>query len=144
MIKRIGHIGIAVRDLERALIVYQETLGLSLSRIQRTTDQMATTAFLPIGNSEIELVQPATSDSDVAKFLEERGEGLHHICFEVDDIEGAMVDLRERGLQIIDETPRVGPEGERFTFIHPKSAHGVLVELYELPSGQSDFDDGGS
>lgn len=140
MIKRIGHIGIAVWDLERALAVYQEALGLRLSRIQRTTDQTATTAFLPIGDSEIELVQPATSDSQVAKFLEERGEGLHHICLEVDDIEGAMADLREKGLRVIDETPRVGPEGERFVFLHPKSAHGVLVELYELPSSQSESD----
>ena len=141
MIKRIGHIGIIVRDIEKALTVYQGALGLHLARIQERPDLAATIAFLPTGDSEIELVQPVTTDSDVAKFLEERGEGIHHICLEVDDIEGALSDLRGRGLQVIDEIPRVGPEGERFAFIHPKSAHGVLLELYELSSCQSGLDD---
>ena len=141
MIKRIGHIGIVVRDIEKALTLYQGALGLHLARIQERPDLAATIAFLPTGDSEIELVQPVTGDSDVAKFLEERGEGIHHICLEVDDIERALSDLRERGLQVIDEIPRVGPEGERFAFIHPKSAHGVLVELYELSSCHSVLDD---
>jgi methylmalonyl-CoA epimerase len=144
LIKRIGHIGIAVWDLDRALNVYQRALGLRVDRIQERADLTATIAFLPIGDSEIELVEPATSESDVAKFLEKRGEGLHHICLEVDDIEEAMADLREKGLQVIDENPRVGPEGERFVFLHPKSAHGVLVELYELPGSQSESDGGSS
>ena len=141
MIKRICHIGIIVRDIEKALTVYQGALGLHLAKIQERPDLAATIAFLPTGDSEIELVQPVTSDSDVAKFLEERGEGIHHMCLEVDDIERALSDLRERGLQVIDEIPRVGPEGERFAFIHPKSAHGVLLELYELSSCQSELDD---
>jgi len=141
LIKRIGHIGIIVRDIEKALTVYQGALDLHLAKIQERPDLAATIAFLPIGDSEIELVQPATSESDVARFLEERGEGIHHICLEVDDIEKALSDLRERGLQVIDEIPRVGPEGERFAFIHPKSAHGVLLELYELSSCQSGLDD---
>lgn len=133
MIKKIDHIGIVVNDINEALEVYQQALGLSLAKIQERPDQAVTIAFLPTGESEIELVQPLTSDSGVAKFLQKRGEGTHHICLEVDDIEKALADLREKGLQLIDETPRTGPEGEKFAFIHPKSTHGVLLELYEYP-----------
>lgn len=133
MIKRIDHIGIIVNDIEEALKVYQQALGLSLAKIRERPDQAVAIAFLPMGESEIELVQPITSDSGVAKFLQKRGEGIHHICLEVDDIEEALADLREKGLQLIDETPRTGSGGERFAFIHPKSAHGVLIELYEYP-----------
>ena len=133
MIKKIDHIGIVVNDIEEALKVYQQALGLSLARIQEMPGQAVTLAFLPTGESEIELVQPVTSDSGVAKFLQKRGEGIHHICLEVDNVEKALADLREKGLQLIDETPRTGPEGERFAFIHPKSTHGVLIELYEYP-----------
>ena len=133
MIKRIDHIGIVVNDIKEALKVYQQALGLSLAKIQERPDQAVTIAFLPTGESEIELVQPVTSDSGVAKFLKKWGEGIHHICLEVDDIEKALADVQERGLQLIDEIPRTGPEGERFAFIHPKSTHGVLIELYEYP-----------
>lgn len=133
MIKKIDHIGVVVNDIEEALKVYQQALGLTLTKIQDRPDQAVRIAFLPTGESEIELVQPVTSESGVAKFLEKRGEGIHHICLEVDDIEKALADLQERGLQLIDETPRTGPTGERFAFIHPKSTHGVLIELYEYP-----------
>ena len=133
MIKKIDHIGVVVNDIEEALKVYQQALGLTLAKIQERPDQAVTIAFLPTGESEIELVQPVTSDSGVAKFLQKRGEGIHHICLEVDDIEKALADLREKGLQLIDEMPRTGPGGERFAFIHPKSTHGVLIELYEYP-----------
>jgi methylmalonyl-CoA epimerase len=131
MIKRIHHIAIAVRDMEAALRVYQQTLGLGLSEIQDRPDLTAKIAFLPTGDSEIELVQPVTSDTDVARFLDKRGEGIHHVCLEVDDIEEALAELREKGLELIDEVPRVGPNGEKFAFIHPTSAHGALLELYE-------------
>jgi methylmalonyl-CoA epimerase len=133
MIKKIDHIGIVVNDIEEALKIYQQALGLNLAKIQERPDQAVTIAFLPTGESEIELVQPVTSDSGVAKFLQKRGEGIHHICLEVNDIEKTLADLQEKGLQLIDEMPRTGPEGERFAFIHPKSAHGVLIELYEYP-----------
>ena len=133
VIKKIDHIGIVVNDIEEALKVYQQALGLSLAEVQERPDQEVTIAFLPTGESEIELVQPVTSDSSVAKFLQKRGEGIHHICLEVDDIEKTLADLQEKGLQLIDETPRTGPEGERFAFVHPKSTHGVLIELYEYP-----------
>ena len=131
MIKRIHHICIVVRHIEEALITYQQALGLRLVEIQERPDLEARIAFLHTGESEIELVQPVTRDSGEAKFLRKRGEGIHHICLEVDDIEEALAHLREEGLQLTDETPRLGPKGERFAFIHPKSAHGVLVELYE-------------
>jgi len=133
MIKKIDHIGVVVNDIEEALKVYQQALGLSLAKIKERPDQSVTIAFLLTGESEIELVQPLTSDSGVAKFLQKRGEGIHHICLEVDNIEKALADLRDKGLQLIDEMPRTGPEGERFAFIHPKSTHGVLIELYEYP-----------
>jgi methylmalonyl-CoA epimerase len=133
MIKKIDHIGVVVNDIEEALKVYQQALGLSLAKIKERPDQAVTIAFLLTGESEIELIQPLTSDSGVAKFLQKRGEGIHHICLEVDDIEKALADLRDKGLQLIDEMPRTGPEGERFAFIHPKSTHGVLIELYEYP-----------
>jgi len=134
MIRKIDHIGIVVNDIEEALKVYQQALGLSLAKIQERPDQAVTIAFLPTGESEIELVQPLTSDSGVAKFLQKRGEGIHHICLEVDDIKKTLADLREKGLQLIDEMPRIGPEGEKFAFIHPKSTYGVLIELYEYPN----------
>jgi methylmalonyl-CoA epimerase len=133
MIKKIDHIGVVVNDIEEALKVYQQALGLSLAEIKERPDQAVTIACLLTGESEIELVQPLTSDSGVAKFLQKRGEGIHHICLEVDNIEKALADLQEKGLQLIDEMPRTGPEGERFAFIHPKSTHGVLIELYEYP-----------
>ncbi len=133
MIKKIDHIGIVVNDIEEALQVYQQTLGLPLAKIQERPDQAVRIAFLPTGESEIELVQPLTGDSGVARFLEKRGEGIHHICLEVEDIEKALADLQAKGLQLIDETTRLGPAGERFAFIHPKSTHGVLIELYEYP-----------
>jgi len=133
MIKKIDHIGVVVSDIEEALQVYQQALGLTLAKIQDRPDQAVRIAFLPTGGSEIELVQPVTGDSGVARFLQKRGEGIHHICLEVDDIEQALADLQERGLQLIDETPRTGFQGEKFAFIHPKSTHGVLIELYEYP-----------
>lgn len=134
MIKRINHIGIVVQDIEEPLAVYHEAPGLGVPEIRERPDLAAKIAFVPIGESEIELVQPLTSESDAARFLEKRGEGIHHICLEVDDVESALDDLRAKGLQLIDEVPRVAPEGERFAFIHPKSLRGVLIELYESPT----------
>lgn len=134
MIKGINHIGIVVQDIEEALGIYHEALGLGVPDICERPDLAAKIAFVPIGESKIELVQPLTSESDAARFLEKRGEGIHHICLEVADVETALDELRGKGLQLIDEVPRVGPEGERFAFIHPKSLHSVLVELYEAPT----------
>jgi len=131
-VTKINHIGIVVRDIEEALKVYQEALGLELTRIEERPEMGVNIAFLPAGDSEIELVQPTTEEGGVAAFLKKRRGGLHHVCLEVDDIEAALAELRERGLRLIDEQPRQGTHGERFAFIHPKSTHGVLLELYEL------------
>ncbi len=130
MLKKIDHIGIVVRSIEEALKVYRDALGLPLAHVQEVPEQKVKIAFLPIGDCEIELVEPTAADSGVARFLEKRGEGLHHICFEVEDIEAALRDLAAKGLRLIDRQPRQGAIG-RVAFLHPKSAHGVLIELVE-------------
>lgn len=130
MLKKVDHIGIVVRDIEEALKVYRDALGLPLAHIQEVPEQRVRIAFLPVGDCEIELVEPTTADSGVALFLEKRGEGLHHICFEVNDIEAALRELAAKGLQLIDEKSRQGAMGQ-VAFLHPRSAHGVLIELVE-------------
>lgn len=127
---RIDHIGIVVRDIQEALKVYEAALGLPLLEVVEIADQEVQVAFLPIGESNVELVQPTTDDTGVARFLEKRGEGIHHICIEVEDIEAALARLQARGVQLIDQKPRQGAHG-RVAFIHPKGAHGVLIELIE-------------
>ncbi len=127
---RIDHIGIVVCDIQEALQVYETALGLPLSDIVSVPDQKVNVAFLPIGESNIELVQPTTDDTGIAKFLEKRGEGIHHISIEVADIEASLTQLKEQGIQLIDEVPRQGAHG-LVAFIHPKGAHGVLIELIE-------------
>ena len=130
---RIDHIAVLVEDLEAPLKFWQEALGLELTHIQDVPVEMAQVAFLPIGGSEIELVRPTTLDSGLGRFLEKRGPGMHHICLEVDDILGMLAQLREKGVQLINEEPKVSADGRKYAFIHPKSANGVMVELYELP-----------
>ena len=130
MLKKVDHIGIVVRDIEEALKVYRDALGLPLAHVQEVPEQKVKIAFLPVGDCEIELVEPTTADSGVARFLEKRGEGLHHICFEVEDIEAALRDLAAKGLRPINRQPRQGAIG-RVAFLYPKSAHGVLIELVE-------------
>jgi len=126
---KIDHLGIAVRDLDAAAQIYQ-TLGLSLAKTVDVPDQKVRVAFFSIGESTIELVQPTSDDSPVAGHLEKRGEGLHHVAVQVDDIEAALSELRSAGIQLIDETPRRGAEG-RIAFLHPKSTGRVLMELVE-------------
>lgn len=132
-IKKIDHIGIVVQDIETALKVYRDALGLELTKTEFVPEQAVKIAFLPTGESEIELVQPTTDDSGIARYLAKRGEGIHHICLEVDDIEAALAQMAAQGMQLIDETPRMGSGGQKYAFVHPKSAHGVLVELYQRP-----------
>jgi methylmalonyl-CoA/ethylmalonyl-CoA epimerase len=127
---KLDHIGIVVNDIGQALDVYQSALGLPLKEVVDVPDQKVQVAFLPIGDSNIELVQPTASDSGIARYLEKRGEGIHHICIEVQDIEGTLGRLKAQGLQLIDTEPRRGAHGW-VAFIHPKGAHGVLVELVE-------------
>jgi len=130
MLKKVDHIGIVVRDIEEALKVFRDALGLPLAHVQEVPEQAVKVAFLPVGDCEIELVEPTTADSGVARFLERRGEGLHHLCFEVDDIEAALRELAAKGFRLMDKQPRQGAMG-RVTFLHPKNAHGVLIELVE-------------
>jgi methylmalonyl-CoA/ethylmalonyl-CoA epimerase len=131
-IKRIGHVSVVVDDMQAALEFWQDALGLDLSHIENVTAEKSQVAFLPAGGSDIELVMPTTDDSGLARFLEKRGPGMHHICMEVDDLEGMLADLKLKGIRLINETPVIGSGGKKYAFIHPKSAGGVLVELYEV------------
>lgn len=132
-IKRIDHIAIVVDDIQGALGFWQEALGLNLEHVEDVAEQKAIVAFLPTGESEIELVKPTTDDSGVARFLQKRGPGMHHICFEVDGLQEVLDALIVKGVRLINETPTIGAGGNRIAFIHPESTHGVLVELYEKP-----------
>ncbi len=130
-IKRIHHIAIVVEDIDESLTFWQEALGLKLDHLEDVPEQKSLVAFLPTGDSEVELVKPTAQDTGVARFLQKRGPGLHHICLEVDAIEPILVRLKEMGIRLINETPMIGAGGNKIAFIHPESTSGVLVELYE-------------
>jgi len=132
-IKGIDHIAIVVEDLEEALMFWRDRLGLALDHIETVSSQGVKIAFLPVGDSEVELVQPLDDDSGVAKYLRKKGPGMHHLCFEVEDIQERLRDLESRGVRLIDKVPQVMDDGRKLAFLHPKSASGVLIELYELP-----------
>ncbi|MCB9008096.1 MAG: methylmalonyl-CoA epimerase [Ardenticatenaceae bacterium] len=132
MIKKINHIAIVVPDLEASKHFWVDVLGLELAHQEHVADEGVDVAFLPLGESKIELLQPTDEQSGVARYLEKRGSGMHHLCFEVDNIETALAKLKIAEVQLINETPVLGSDGRKFAFIHPKSANGVLVELYEL------------
>lgn len=131
--KGLDHVAIAVKDLDRAIALYRDALGLELSEIEEVPEQQVRTAIFGHGMGRVELISPTTSESGVARFLEKRGEGLHHICIEVEDIEAAIAAMKSRGAPLIDETPKPGAGGARVAFIHPKGSHGVLVELRQGP-----------
>src|SRR5438874_1617785 len=133
MPKRIDHVAIIVRNIEQALVFYRDTLGIAPSEIKEVPTEQVRIAFLPMGGpggSEIELIEPTNADSSLAKFLEKRGESLHHICLEVEDIDAALAEMQQKGAPVLDKQPRVAAEG-RAIFIHPRAANGVLVELVE-------------
>lgn len=127
----IHHIAIAVNNLEAALAFYRDALGLEVTQRREVPEEGVEIAFLPAGEGEIELLRPLVPEGGVARFLEKRGEGLHHICLRVDDITAAMEQLRAAGATLLSEEPRIGADGTRYVFIHPRSTHGVLLELYE-------------
>jgi len=129
--KNIDHIGIAVIDLDEALEFWRDQLGLELHGVETVEQQKVKTAFLPVGDTEVELLQGTDPESPVAKFIEKKGEGIHHIAIRVDDLEGAIAELKAKGVRMIDETPRLGAGGARIAFVHPKSSRGVLLELCE-------------
>jgi methylmalonyl-CoA/ethylmalonyl-CoA epimerase len=138
MIKRIDHIAIVVDDIDTALNFWRDSLGLELTHVEAVAEQQSAVAFLPTGQSEVELVKPTTATSGVARYLAKRGPGIHHICFEVDDISTTLAALKARGVRLIDEVPRIGTGGKQIAFIHPESTHGVLIELYELTPNEPD------
>ncbi|MBE9506488.1 MAG: methylmalonyl-CoA epimerase [Chloroflexi bacterium] len=131
MSRSIHHIAIVVRDLDVALAFYRDGLGLEMTERREVPEEGVEIAFLPAGEGEIELLQPLDEESGVARFLKKRGEGLHHVCLAVEDVEAAMERLQATGAQLLSEKPRVNVHGTRYVFVHPKSAHGVLLELYE-------------
>ena len=133
-IGKIHHVAMVVRDLDGALSLYRDRLGLPVQEILNIPHDRVTIGFLSVGEVKIELVQPTDDTTGVARFLESKGEGFHHICFEVPDIQAALDDLAAKGLQLIDTAPRKGGEGP-VAFVHPKSCRGVLVELIEAPGG---------
>jgi methylmalonyl-CoA/ethylmalonyl-CoA epimerase len=128
---KINHIAVAVEDIDAALSFWRDALGMRLDHVEEVPSQKARVAFLPVGESEVELVQPTSPDTGTAKFLAERGPGIHHLCLEVQDIAGMLAQLKAAGVRLINETPQE-LEGRRIAFVHPKSTGGVLIEFYEL------------
>ncbi|HET6595365.1 MAG TPA: methylmalonyl-CoA epimerase [Anaerolineales bacterium] len=131
-VKQINHVAVVVDDMEKALSFWRDGLGLELHELRNVPAEQSQVAFLPLPGSEVELVQPTTDDSGIAKYLAKRGPGMHHICLEVDDIEGMMSQLRSKGVRLINEEPRSAADGKKYAFIHPESTSGVLVELYQI------------
>ncbi|WP_422485667.1 methylmalonyl-CoA epimerase [Gudongella sp. DL1XJH-153] len=131
MVTKIDHIGIAVKNLDETLKFYEDVMGIKCTSKEEVEEQKVRVAFLPVGDSEVELLESTTEDGPVAKFIEKRGEGVQHIAFKVDNIEEAIKDLQEKGVRLIDEKPRYGAGGARIAFLHPKSTSGVLIEISE-------------
>ena len=130
-VKRIHHVAVVVDDMEKSLSFWRDALGLNPSEIRDVPEQESQVAFLPAGESEVELVKPTTDDSGIARYLTKRGPGLHHICVEVDDIQAMLVQLKAGGARLINETPVTAADGRQYAFVHPESTSGVLVELYQ-------------
>jgi methylmalonyl-CoA/ethylmalonyl-CoA epimerase len=131
LLQKIHHLGYAVEDLEAASRLYRERFGARLEEPEMVADQGVRTAMFRVGESRIELLEPTGPDTPVGKFLAKRGEGLHHVAFQVEDIEATLGELGRDGVELIDEKPRVGAGETRMAFVHPRSVHGVLTELVE-------------
>ena len=131
MIKKVDHIGIAVKSLENTLPFYTEVLELTLLGIEEVESQKVKVAFLQAGGTKLELLEPTSEESPIAKFIEKRGEGIHHVALGVESIEERIIEMKEKGIQMIDQQPRLGAGGAQIAFMHPKSSAGVLYELCE-------------
>ncbi len=131
-IKAINHVAVVVDNMEQSLAFWRDALGIKLHELRDVPAEKSQVAFLPLAGAEVELVMPTTDDSGIAKYLAKRGPGMHHLCLEVDDIEGMMKQLKEKNIRLINEEPRAGADGKKYAFIHPESTGGVLVELYQL------------
>lgn len=129
MIQKIDHLGIAVRSLDESIKYYEESLGLKCEKREEVPSQKVTTAFFTCGDVHIELLEPTSPESPIAKFLEKNGEGIHHVAFATDDIMGQLKQAADSGIRLINETPVPGAGGKQVAFLHPKSTHGVLTEF---------------
>ena len=134
MLQKINHIGIAVQSLDATLPFYRDALGMDFKGTEEVAEQKVKVAMLQVGESKIELLEPTGPDSPIAKFLEKSGPGIHHVAYEVEDIEAAIAHMKEQGARMIDELPRNGAHGTRIAFVHPKSSNGVLTELCQCGS----------
>ncbi len=132
---KINHLAVVVDDVNKALKFWNEALGLPLGKVERNEREEVEIAFLPLDSGEIELLAPINETSGVAKYLAKRGAGLHHVCIEVPDIEATMQRLKSHGVELLNDVAKSNDEGTRYCFVHPKSAFGVLVELYQLAQG---------
>ena len=131
MVKKIDHIGIAVKSIEESLKQYEETLGMELAGTEVVEEQKVRTAFLPIGDTEIELLESTDPEGPIGRYIEKRGEGVQHIAYRVENVEEAIKEMMDKGIRMIDEKPRYGAGGAKIAFCHPKSTNGVLIELCE-------------
>lgn len=131
VVNKVDHIGIAVSSLDEALGFYRDVLGMELNGTEVVEEQKVKVAFLPIGDTEIELLESTSPDGPIAKFIESKGQGIQHIAFRVDDINAALEDMKAKGVRLIDEKPRYGAGGAKIAFLHPKNTKGVLIELCE-------------
>ena len=134
---KLHHIGIAVTDMQDGHDFWNEIMGLPEGKAYRENDQGVDVAFFPTGDANIELIYPYDKENGVSKFINKRGPGMHHICFQVSDLEAKLAELKAKGIQLIDEVPRINGKGVKVAFIHPKSTGGVLVEFYEMDEEQS-------
>ena len=130
-ILKIDHLGIAVNSIEDGKNFWTDALGLEFEGSETVEEQKVTTAFFPVGESEVELLESTAPDGPIAKFLEKKGQGIHHVAFRVENIEAALSELKEKGIRLIDEKPRKGAGGAKIAFLHPKATNGILVELCE-------------
>lgn len=133
-VSHIEHIGIAVKDLKTAIPYYESILGLKCYNVEEVIDQKVRTAFFMVGQTKIELLEPMNEESTIAKFIENKGEGVHHLAFCVDDVAASLEEAESKGVRLIDKAPRQGAEGLQIAFLHPKSTQGVLTELCEKPA----------
>jgi len=131
-IKKINHVAVVVDNMDKSLSFWRDALGLQMTNLRDVPVEQSRIAFLPTGDAEVELVQPTSDDSGIAKYLAKRGPGMHHLCLEVDDIESMLSQLKTKGVHLINEEPRMAADGKKYAFVHPDSTGGVLVELYQI------------
>ncbi len=131
-IQAIHHVAVVVDDMEKSLAFWRDALGIQLHELREVPAEKSQVAFLPLPGAEVELVLPTTDDSGLAKYLDKRGPGMHHLCLQVDDIAGMLAQLKSKGIRLINEAPRTAADGKKYAFVHPESTGGVLVELYQV------------